>query len=567
MLAFIWDSVYRQAVMRTILVPLLALASAFANTQDAYDYIVVGGGTCGLVLANRLTEDPHVTVAVIEAGESVKDSYNVTQIQNYFASVGTSIDWGYQSVPQEYTNDRVLTFNAGKALGGTSTINGATYVRASRAQIDTWEEMGNKGWNWNSLWPYYLKSEHFYRPTPDLVAKGVDYEASAHGLNGRVGVGWSNYTMGGNAHTILNETYQHVGIPYNKEQGTGNIHGFSLFPNTINSDLEIRSDAARSYLYSIESRPNLRLLTNTLAERIEWQKPSSKPGSKQKAIGVQVRSVAGGNSRIVKARREVILSAGSHKSPGMLERSGVGNPEILQQMGIPVKLALPAVGNGLQDQPNNILIANASTNWTGYPPFVTYATVLDLFGANTSNVAAHVNGQILAYAATIASKSNNAITADVVQKLLRIQADLIFNKNIPVAEIITVPSETQILAASWVLLPFSQGSTHISSKDTSEPPHINPNFFMLDWDGIAQTAIANLIRRVFHTGPLSQYTGADITPNTTIVPNGAGVEDWLPFLKQSCKYYCLAIEYSHPRAAELTEHEIRPTTIQYPPVP
>lgn len=528
--------------MRAILASFLALPWTLAKPPDAYDYVIVGGGTCGLVLANRLTEDPLVSVAVVEAGDSVKHSYNVTQIQDYFANLGTSIDWQYQSVPQEFTNGRVLTYDSGKALGGTSTINGATYVRASRAQIDAWEDLGNEGWNWDSLWPYYLKSEHFYPPTPGTVKKGVEYKPSAHGLDGHVGVGWSNYTMGGNAHSVLNQTYQNIGIPYNKDQSTGNLHGFSLFPSTIDSKLEIRSDAARSYLYGIETRPNLHLITNSLAEKIEWDDTTSKHGSGLKASGVQTRSIHGGPSRLIKARREVILSAGSLKSPGMLERSGVGNAQLLKRFGIQVKYDLPAVGENLQDQPNVRIIANASTNWTGYTPFVTYPTAMDLFGSNTSNVAAYVGDQISAYAATIAAKSSNATSADVVQKQLALQVDLIFNKSIPVAEIITVPSETQLLAAFWLLLPFSRGSTHISSTDSSTTPHINPNFFMLDWDAIAQTATANLTRQAFHTEPLGKYTNKDVTPNITTVPIGAGIEDWLPFLKNACKYYSLTIK-------------------------
>ncbi|KAK4498807.1 hypothetical protein PRZ48_009317 [Zasmidium cellare] len=521
--------------MRSLLLSLLALPWTLAGArQDAYDYVIVGGGTCGLVLANRLTEDPNVTVAVVEAGASVKDSYNVTQIENFFVNYGTSIDWAYPSVPQEYSNGRVLTYNAGKALGGSSTINGATYVRASRAQIDAWEELGDKGWNWDSLWPYYLKSERFQPPTPDLVAKGAEFEPSAHGTSGHVGVGWSNYTMGGNAHSVINQTYQNLGIPYNKDQSTGDLHGFSVFPSTIDSKLEIRSDAARSYLYDIENRTNLHVITNTVGEKIEWDETKTQHNSPVlRASGVQIRPIAGGKSRVITARKEVILSAGSHKSPGMLERSGVGNPNILTKLNIPLKYSLPAVGDGLQDQPNVVIYANSSTNWTGYTPYVTYPTASDLFGANTSNVANHVSDQIPAYAETIASKSNNAITADVVQKQLRIQADLIFNKSIPVAEILTVPTETQILAAFWMLLPFSRGSTHISSTNTSDTPHINPNFFMLDWDAMAQTATANLARRAFHTGPLGEYVGADITPNDTVVPKGAGVDQWLPFLKQT----------------------------------
>ena len=520
--------------MRSFFSYLLALQPVLVGADETYDYIILGGGTCGLVLANRLTEDPNISVAVVEAGDSVKDNFNVTQIANYFVSLDTPIDWNYPTQPQVYTDNRILSYNSGKALGGTSTINGATYIRAQKAQIDAWEQLGNQGWNWDSLWPYYKKSEHFRTPTPALVSKGVKYDPSAHGLTGHVGVGWSNYTMGGETHEILNKTFQNLEIPYNRDQSSGNLHGFSVFPSTINSELEIRADAARSYLYSIQTRPNLHLLTGTLAEKIIWSNGPDSYTSEAIASAVQIRAMTGGSSRILKANKEVIVSAGSHKSPVILENSGVGNPKILAEKNVPVKVNLPAVGENLQDQPIVSLDASAKTGWTGYTPFVTYLTALDVFGDNTSSVASYVSSQIPIYASTIATESKNAIGAEVVEKQLRIQADLIFNRSVPCAEILTVPSATSVQSVLWVMLPFSRGSTHLSSMNASSTPLINPNFFMLDWDAIAQTAIANLARKSLHTAPLGNHVGADVLPNTTVVPTGADVDQWMPFFKSTC---------------------------------
>lgn len=519
----------------TAAIPFIFTTGVLANEHvESYDYVIIGGGTTGLVLANRLSENPNTTVAVIEAGDSVQHNENVTQIANYFASLGTDIDWQYPSQPQQYTNDRKLVYDSGKALGGTSTINGATYVRAQKAQIDAWERLGNEGWNWDTLFPYYLKSEHFYRPTPDLVAKGANYIPANHGYSGHVGVGWSNYTMGENAHEVMNQTWQALGLPYNPDQSSGELHGFSLFPSTIDAVKEVRSDAARSYYYAIAGRENLRVFTSTLAEKIIWDDDCTNEGLAY-AGGVQVRPIDGHESRILRASKEVVLSAGSLKSPVILESSGVGNPSILAKHGIDVKIDLPTVGENLQDQTNVQILVDAKTNWSGYPPFVAYPTASDLFGSNTSNVASYIYSQIPAYADAIAKQSDNVLATSVIEYQLRIQADLIFQQSTPCFESFVVPMNTSILAATWGLLPFSRGSVHLSSTNASAGPLINPNFFMLDWDAMLQTAGAKMVRELYHTAPLDQYTSNDTAPTLEQVGNDAGVEEWLDWFKDNCE--------------------------------
>ena len=425
---------------------------------------------------------------------------------------------------------------AGKALGGTSTINGATYVRAQKAQIDAWERLGNAGWNWESLLPYYKKAENLHPPDAMLTARGAEYEPNARGFVGPVDVGWSNYTMGGDAHDVLNETWQAIGLPYNQDQSSGELRGFSVFPSTIDSVHNVRADAARSYYWPVMERKNLHVFTNTLAEKLLWSESDGVSDDLVCANGVQIRSKSGGDSRVVEAKMEVILSAGSLKSPVILENSGIGNPAILSKYGIDVKVNLPTVGENLQDQSNVLMTATAKTNWSGYPPFVTFATASDLFGSNTSDVASYVNDNIPEYAAAIIEHSNKAYDLNMVKDQLRIQAEIIFKQDTPCSEIVLFPTNTSVTAAFWGMLPFSRGSVHLSSTNASSTPLINPNFFMLDWDAMLQTASANLIRKVFHTAPLGDFVGVNTLPNDTVVPNDAEVEEWLPWFKESCEF-------------------------------
>ena len=480
--------------MQLVLKSLALSSSVLAHqrvlaAKDIFDFIIVGGGTSGLVLANRLSEDPGTSVAVIEAGGSVQHNPNVTQIENLFASLGlgSDIDWQYESQPQTYANGKPVVYDSGKALGGTSTINGATYVRAQKAQIDAWEKLGIKGWNWESLMPYYKKSENLQPPSPSLRKIGAEYEPAVHGFDGPLDVGWSKYIMKGTAHEVLNETWQALGLPFNKDQSDGELRGFAVWPSTIDSVRSIRADAARSYYWPISERKNLHAFTNTLAEKLIW-KGEGDSGSLACASGVQFRPFSGGESRVLQAEREVIVSAGSLKSPVILENSGVGNPAILSKHGIATKVNLPTVGENLQDQPNVLISAEAKTPWSGYTPFVTFATASDLFGSNTSHVENYVRSQIPSYAATIVGQAHNAYSTKMVEEQLRIQANIIFDQQTPIFEAISVPTNVSMISAFWAMLPFSRGSVHLSDTNASSTPLINPNFFMLDWDAMLETA-------------------------------------------------------------------------------
>lgn len=310
-----------------MLVPksLSSVCFAAVTAATSYDYIVVGGGTGGLVVANRLSENSGSSVLIIERGDSQLNNPDVYDPNAYEAAFGTSIDYAYQSVPQEYAGNRTQTLRGGKALGGTSTINGMAYTRAQDIQIDAWGKMGNKGWSWSSLFPYYLKSEAFQVPTPAQYDAGANYVASYNGESGPLLTGWTYDMQNSTIHTELNETYRTLGIDYIPDVNGGKMHGYTMFPRTVNRAEHLREDSARAYYYPFEDRPNLSVMLNTTGNRIVWA-PATGTASPAVATGVEVTH-SDGTVETITALQEVILSAGSLISPAILERSGVGNPE------------------------------------------------------------------------------------------------------------------------------------------------------------------------------------------------------------------------------------------------
>lgn len=198
-----------------------------------------------------------------------------------------------------------------------------SYTRAEDVQIDSWKELGNRGWSWESLLPYYRKSENLTRPTPSDLEAGASYNESVHGYKGPLHVGF-NHPHDGNLTTPLNQTFEELGIPWTVDVNDGKMRGFNVFPETINREENVREDAARAYYWPYQERPNLIMMSKTQARRIVWQKDDDK-NSDATAEGVEVQTADGTST--VRARKEVIVSAGSLRTPALLELSGVGNEE------------------------------------------------------------------------------------------------------------------------------------------------------------------------------------------------------------------------------------------------
>ncbi|KAJ4993552.1 Glucose oxidase 2 [Stagonosporopsis vannaccii] len=512
------------------------------DTTKTFDYVIVGGGTAGLVLANRLSANPGITVAVIEAGGSAFNNPNVTyvpkSISEFGLGLGTSVEWGYTTEPQKYAagGNITLPYWAGKGVGGTSLINGMTYVRAEKRQIDAWEDLGNEGWNWDSLAEYYVAQEIFTEPDEQQEKRGATFEERVHGLEGELDVGFTPYLTGQEAFTVLRDSHQRRGYKWNKDVNTGSMPGFDVWPMTLNASTRIREDAARAFYWPIaEERPNLHVILNTTASRILWQESTGE--SDRTALGVEiVRS--DGTIRTLQATKEVIISAGSIRSPAILELSGIGNPSILSPLGVETVVSLPSVGSNLQDQPANSIIYSSPTNWTGYPTFGSFLTASDLFGTALPSVASSLRSNLTSYAKIIlADYAQNSTALKSQEQLLRHQLDLVFapNSTVPLAEILWFPTGNAIAAQFWNLLPFSRGEIHINSTNPLSQPSINPNFLQLPIDTMVQAAIAVRIRELFSTPPLSKHVLNEETPGFTAVPKNATFIDgpWAEWIKNS----------------------------------
>ncbi|KAI1752442.1 GMC oxidoreductase [Xylaria castorea] len=509
---------------------LLAILSARVAYGETFDYIIAGAGTCGLVIANRLSADPKIRVAVIEPGEDVRNNINVTDPSLFTVAFDTPIDWQYSTTPQPGAGNRTIPWHAGKAIGGTSTINGMTYIRGDKPQFDAWESLGNEGWNWDTLFPYYEKAEKFTIPSAAQAAAGATYDAEVHGEAGHVHTGFPFFLTNSSFHELATESWEALGYPLIKDVNTGSVRGFSVWPQTLDRDQNLRYDSARSYYYGVEGRPNLTIIKGTV-KKITWAH-SFKTSQAAVAEGVEYVTPDGKLVELT-AAEEVILSAGALRSPLILESSGVGNPSLLKELGIETLIDLPGVGEYLQEQPNTVLIYGSTQNMSGSAPYATFPTAQDMFGDETSAMKASTSAQIPDWAKKVAAASNGAVKVANVEKLLRTQHDLIFNKNVTIGETLTTASGGLLVSAMWLLLPFSWGSVHLTSVDAINAPAIDPRYFLIDFDLDVQIGLGRLSRKLWQTKPISNLVGSSILPTDDVLPRNATDEQWTSFISDT----------------------------------
>ncbi|KKP00902.1 glucose oxidase [Trichoderma harzianum] len=483
----------------------LALAITFLPLQslatliDSYDYIIVGAGTSGLLLANRLTEDANLNVAVIDPGADERNNTNVVNPLAWLGLSGTSVDWNYSSVPQEYIGGRVLPYDAGKGIGGTSLINGMTYIRGDRAQFDSWEDLNpGSGWNWDTMIQYYKKAERFFPPSSWQEAVGALYEEEYHGSSGGIDVGFNSAMLNGSFYGDAKTAWANLGQSLDKDVNSGHTAGFDVWPQTLDPINNTRCDSATAFYWPIQDRPNLTLINGTVS-RILWKNYT---GSTPEASGVEY-VMPNGQNKTVKAAKEVILSAGALRTPLILELSGIGNPNILEELGIETVVDLPGVGENMIDQPNMALSYLTNTTFPGYAPYATFVNATSLFGDGFKRVSDVTKLLLPRWARQISKETNRALNATAVEQLLRVQYDLIFEKDVTIAEILSTASGTGAFSAYWGTLPFSRGSVHLNSTDDINTPKIDPRFMAIDFDMIVQIATGRLAATFWNTPPIS----------------------------------------------------------------
>lgn len=291
-----------------------------------FDYIVVGAGSAGAIIASRLTEDPNVSVALLEAGGSDRSVFIRMPTALSIPMNMPKYNWGFESNPEPFVNNRRLDCPRGKVLGGSSSINGMAFVRGNARDFDQWEAAGAEGWNYSACLPYFKKMESW-------MHGGSEYRGGA----GPVHVNAGNSMR-------LNPLYQafidaglEAGYPYTEDYNGYQQEGFGQ--KHMNVARGVRQSTAVTYLRAAKYRKNLTVITHTLVDKVLFEG--------DKAIGVRYQSA--GQTLDVVASQEVVLSAGSIGSPAVLQRSGIGPATVLEKADVAVRVDSPGVGENLQD--------------------------------------------------------------------------------------------------------------------------------------------------------------------------------------------------------------------------
>jgi choline dehydrogenase len=446
-----------------------------------YDYIVIGAGSAGCVIANRLTEDPEITVLLLEAG--TPDTKPEIQIPLECTHLpGTEVDWGYFSEPEPYLNDReALPPSAGrkifcprgKVLGGSSAINFLVYIRGNSIDYDYWQSLGNSGWSYQDVLPYFKKSEH------------QQWGASEyHGVDGELSV--TDVISPAPISQRFVDAAVTLGYDYNPDFNGTQQEGAGSIQLTVKDGK--RHSAAAAFLLPILDRPNLTVQTGALATRLLFE------GTR--VIGVEY--LREGTLNQIRVDQEVILSAGSFDSPKLLMLSGIGDAEQLQAVEIPVIVDLPGVGQNLQD---HILVA------------VPYEATQDLHTATTSNGIAEAG-------LFVHSKGNQGLAPDL---------ELIFGP------ILWAPpgypnSDVGFTGLIALVHPENIGSVSLRSLNPQDAPIVRLNYLQNQSDVEKLIEGIRLMRRLFQTSAFDEFRGREVAPGADVTDD----ESLAAYIRETC---------------------------------
>ena len=459
--------------------------------MNEFDYVVVGAGSAGCILAARLSEDPANSVLLLEAGPA-EENFAMRAPALFYVLQRSRFDWAYRTEPQGAVDARRMSLPAGRVLGGSSAINAALYVRGHRSDYDDWRDSGNPGWGWEDVLPYFKKSER--------QARGA---SACHGTDGPIQVADQSEVAPSTA-AFAKSVAAVFGVPIVDDFNGGDSTGAGYFQVTCRNG---RRSSAASFIREVRTRPNLEVRTGAVATGIEI--------GASRATGVRLRTKAGDET--VKARREVILAAGAIGSPRLLMLSGIGPAAHLREVGIDVRLDLPGVGRNLRDHLGYPLSYEAASG--SAPHYSLPASLRWIFNYMVSGGGGPLGRSYMEGCAFV--RTDPGLERPDLQIHFAPWSSLEPNLD----EKRDLKRGRGFTLFPTLLYPRSTGEIRLASRDPLAPPRIDPRYLSCEEDLRVLAEGARLARQVAGTGPLAACALREVAPGPGVASGEALAAD------------------------------------------
>jgi len=447
----------------------------------AFDYVIVGAGSAGCCLANRLSADPAVSVALLEAGGQDNWFWIHVPVGYLYTQNTPRTDWCYKTEAEPGLNGRALNYPRGRVLGGSSSINGMIYMRGQARDYDHWRQLGNAGWSWEEVLPYFKRSEDHYKGADEHHGAGGEWRVEEQRLS------WEILDA-------FRKAAAECGIPPTEDFNRGDNEGCGYFQ--VNQKRGVRWSTAKAFLRPVLNRPNLTVLTQAQAQRLVLDG--------KRVTGVDF--LQGDAPKRIRARGEVILAAGSVGSVQLLELSGIGNPAVLGAHGIDVVHALPGVGENLQDHlqmrmifkiEGCVTLNQRAATWLGKAGMgLEYL----LFRRGPLSMAP---SQLGAFTRSDPARETPNLQYHVQPLSLDKFGD-------------PLHAFPAITASVCNLRPESRGSIHIRSADFRDAPLIKPGYLSAPGDRQVAAQAIRLTRRICAAPALARFKPEEYKPGAAI---------------------------------------------------